>query len=271
MPQSFTDAAAPSPVTWRELLAHTFEHVYYCRLGAYRRSLELDPIECARRVSIPERESFMHLLAGYFAARKTMIASATVVAVAMSRQSTTKKHWFLMYYVPHTAEVAEHMRRAGVGGGGMWLTVGSFLEGTTGGLQAGMPDPLFCKALDRASQRGDDGVLLPAMPTHYELQYVGVLTDTRRERLAKFIQHMPNMGAIADGELELTAGPIPGFFYSGIGLDVKYNLLTNNCGTVASWFLGESTQTCQVLGFSSVSGNLVGLSLADVEAVHEPP
>lgn len=256
----FRDHVGETPVRWKEVLAHTFEHLYFARLAGYRHAMDLEE-ECAERTSRLEREALRHMIEAYIEARRSMLAEATVVAVALSRRTVTDKHWFVLYYVPHTKRVADLMRKAGVAGTGMWLSAGSAV--IRGALEAAMPDPVFAIRLDQAASRGLDSVLLPAAPQNYHVEYVGMMTDRRRERLAMLLKAAPSTVA-AD---EIADGAVPGQFFAKLDIQAAYSRLTNNCGTVAAWLLDHPTNTCQVAGFGRVPDNLVGRSLAALEAV----
>ena len=74
------------------------------------------------------------------------------------------------------------------------------------------------------------------------------------------------LGPLPDG---FEPGYIPGLFFADIDVRAAYNLLTNNCGTVAAWLLAYSTRTCQVVGFARVPGNLAHLSIGGLEAIRD--
>jgi hypothetical protein len=254
---------APLGVQWKDILAHTFEHMYFAQVAAYRHALEIEPLECAKRANEHEKTKLRHLVDAYLEARKTMIANATLVAVAVARRSVRDRHWFVLYYVPHTEAVRRHMHGGGYAGRGMWMSAGSTEDNGT--LMAAMPDPIFCDRLHTASTRGMGAVLLPAMPVNYTIEYVGKLDDKRRERAALLTRHAPTKRQTAGFE----PGNIPGFFFADIDVRAAYNLLTNNCGTIAAWLLAYSTKTCQLVGFAKVPGNLAHRPIGDLEAIRD--
>lgn len=260
--RSLTDGRPPA-VRWKDVLAHTFEHEYFSQMAAYKRSLEIEPLECAKRANENEKTKLRHLVAAYLEARKTMLATATLVAVAVAKRSVQDRHWFVLYYVPHTERVGRHMQKAGYAGGGMWMSAGSIAD--EGLLMAAMPDPIFCDRLHKASTRGMDAVLLPEMPVNYVVQYVGRLDDKRRERVAFLTRHAPT----EPQPMSFEPGYIPGLFFADIDVKAAYNLLTNNCGTIAAWLLAHKTKTCQVMGFAKVPGNLAHQSIGALEAIRD--